>query len=265
MRGFGIKKSKLQTDAMQIQNERRHILGPGSDFFMREAYKTLRTNVTFSLADEEGCKVIIITSAMKSEGKSITAVNLAISYAEMNRRVLLVDCDLRRPKLARLLNIQAHVGLSNILVDPELRGQAILTGENPNLHFLLAGDVPPNPSELLASARFKRLLEELRGSYDYILLDTSPVNMVTDACVLVPESNGVLFVVRAGITDRNAVRHAVEQLEYSKAKLLGFVLNGAEPEKSGYGYGKYRLGGYKRYGYDEEYRGYESHSRKSRS
>ena len=252
---------RRQTEVTQIEQERKHILGPESDFFMREAYKTLRTNVSFALADEEKCKTVIITSAMKSEGKSATAINLAISYAEMNRRVLLMDCDLRRPKIARLLDAQTRTGLSNLLVDPELCGEAILTWGTPNLHVLLSGDVPPNPSELLASSRFKRLMEKLRENYDYILLDTSPVNVVTDACVLVPESTGVLFAVRAGSSDRNAVRHAIEQLEYSKAKILGFVLNGVEPEKSGYGY---RYGRYRRSSY-ASYQSYESPSEREGS
>ena len=257
------KRSKTPSEIALIQSQRQHILGPDSDFFVREAYKTLRTNVTFSLADEEACKVIIITSAMQSEGKSITALNLAISYAEMNRRVLLVDCDLRRPMIARLLDIRTHVGLSNVLVEPELCDQAILMGERENLHFLTAGDIPPNPSELLASGRFKRLLDELKKEYDIILLDTSPVNLVTDACVLVPESNGVLFVVCAGNSDRNSVRHAVEQLEYSKAKILGFVLNGTSAEKGGYGYEKYRRKRYGTYGYGA-YGAYESGRTQSR-
>ena len=103
-----------------LETEQKFILSDQSDFFIREAYKTLRTNVTFSLAGEDGGKVVLVTSAMKSEGKSITSLNLAISYAQMNKRVLLVDCDLRRPKVSRLLDIRSSVGLSNVLVSPEL-------------------------------------------------------------------------------------------------------------------------------------------------
>lgn len=240
-------------DTARIESERENILTEKSGFFVREAYKTLRTNVTFALADEEACKVLIVTSAMQSEGKSITAINLAISYAEMNHRVLLIDCDLRRPKLARLLDMQAPVGLSNLLMRPELRKEAVRPSGVDNLQVILAGDVPPNPSELLGSARMRKLMESLRRDYDVIILDTSPVNMVTDACVLVPESSGVLFVVRAGVSERGAVVHAVEQLEYSKAKILGFVLNGVQMEKGYYGYRKRRYGQYRRYGYGYGY------------
>lgn len=240
-----------------IEEERKYILGERSDFFIREAYKALRTNVVFSLADEEGCKVVVVTSAMKSEGKSITAVNLAISFAEMNNKVLLVDCDLRRPKLGRLLKMSTKVGLSNVLIKPELLEGAIQPSKIPNLHVLTTGDIPPNPSELLGSSRMHKLLAALRQNYDYIILDTSPINMVTDACMLVPESSGVLFVVRANRTERDAVLHAVEQLEYSKAKILGFVLNGAGSEFGRYG--KYRYGKYRRYGKGYGYGyGYES-------
>lgn len=242
-----------------IEEERKYILGNNSDFFIREAYKALRTNVIFALADEEDCKVVVVTSAMQSEGKSITAVNLAISFAEMNNKVLIVDCDLRRPKLGRLLQMNARIGLSNVLLKPALLDKAIQPSKVENLDVLPTGDVPPNPSELLGSARMHKLLEGLRERYDYIILDTSPVNMVTDACVLVPESSGVLFVVRANRTERDAVLHAVEQLEYSKAKIMGFVLNGAGKD---YGrYGKYRYGKYKKYGYGQRYGygyGYES-------
>lgn len=235
-----------------MEVERKNILSEKSDFFIRESYKALRTNVTFSLADETACKVLIVTSAMQSEGKSITALNLAISYAEMKQRVLLIDCDLRRPKLARLLSAKEKVGLSNLLIQPELLGKAIHDSGIEDLDVIFAGDVPPNPSELLGSARMKTLLESLQKNYDYIILDTSPVNLVTDACVLVPESSGVLFVVRAGLSERGSVLRAVEQLERSHAKILGFVLNEVPRESGYYGYRKY---GYRRhrYGYGRGY------------
>ena len=243
---------RVREQSVGIEEERKAILSEGSDFFIREAYKTLRTNVVYALAEEEAeSKVIVVTSAMQSEGKSITAVNLAISFAEMNNKVLLLDCDLRRPKLARLLKMSAKVGLSNVLLKPELLDEAIQAGPVPNLDVLSSGDIPPNPSELLGSSRMHRLLEGLRSRYDYVILDTSPVNMVTDACVLVPQGNGVLFVVRANRSDRDAVAHAVEQLSYSRAKILGFVLNGVGNDFVRYG--KYRYGKYKKYGYGRHY------------
>lgn len=246
----GGKRSKpnKQREAMQIREERKSLLTPKSDFFIREAYKTLRTNVSFSLTGEEQSKIIVVTSSQQSEGKSITATNLAISYAQTDRKVVLIDCDLRRPKLARLLQLNNPIGLSNILMTPDLRDSAIINTGLPNLDVILSGDIPPNPSELLSSPRMQRLLSNLRKHYDYIILDTPPINMVIDAVVLAPNSDGVLFVVRAGLAERGAIIHAVEQLEYAKAKILGFVLNGMELAKTNYGYSKNRYRRYGRYG-----------------
>ena len=239
-------RQKMREDS--INEERRNILTAKSDFFVREAYKTLRTNVSFALADEQKCNVIVVTSSLQGEGKSITAMNLAISYAMTDRRVLVIDCDLRRPKVARLLQMNSKVGLSNFIVNYSLREKAILPTTVKGLDVILAGDIPPNPSELLGSPKMQHIIEELRKDYDYIFLDSPPVNMVTDAVVLAPLSDGVLFLVRANHAERGSVIHAVEQLEYAKAKILGFVLNGVDMEKTHYGYGKYRYKSYLRYG-----------------
>lgn len=253
MKLFGKKRvhnweAKKGTGLRSIQEERKNLLSAESDFFVREAYKTLRTNVSFSLTGEEKCKVVMVTSAMQGEGKSTTAINLAVSYAMTDRKVLIVDCDLRRPKLARLLQMNSRVGLSNLIMNPELKKDAVLASKTPGLDVLLSGDIPPNPSELLGSPRMQRILAELREDYDFIILDSPPVNMVTDAVVLAPETDGVLVLVRANQTDRGAVIHAMEQLEYAKAKVLGFVLNDVNMEKTHYGYKMYRYKRYARYG-----------------
>ena len=239
---------------LKIKEDRKYILTSKSEFYLREAYKTMRTNVNFALTDTEGCKVVLVTSAMQSEGKSLTALNLAISLAQTDQKVLIVDCDLRRPKLNRLLNMNALSGLSNLLMDSNRMDVTILNHESMGIDMILSGDIPPNPSELLASARMQRLMEALRERYDYIIIDSPPVDMVVDAVVLSPLCDGVLFVVKADQSERGAVAHAIEQLEYAKAKILGFVLNGIGPETGGYGkykYGKYGYGKYKysRYGY----------------
>ena len=243
------KAREQKKAAVRHAEERKHILTEHSDFFIREAYKTLRTNITFALTDEETSKVIVITSALQSEGKSTTALNLAISYAMTESKVIIIDCDLRRSKLGRLTGKTNKVGLSNLLVYPDLRKDAIIPSDVENLDLLLAGDIPPNPSELLGSSRMKRLIADLKETYDYIILDAPPVNLFTDAVVLAPQSDGVLFLVRANRSERGAVIHGVEQLEYSGAKLLGFVLNGVETGVTRYGYGKYRYKGYRKYSY----------------
>lgn len=256
MKLFGSRKPV--SHQMRIQEERQFILNRKSDFFIREAYKALRTNVNFSLTGESKCKTMIVTSSLQSEGKSLTAVNLAISIAETDKKVILIDCDLRRPKLSRLIDRKTNAGLSNLLMDLELLPEVIQTGDFP-VDVIFSGDIPPNPSELLGSSRMLKLLELLREKYDYIIMDTPPINMVTDAVVLGQHTDGVLFVVRANQSERGAVSHAVEQLEYAQIKILGFVLNGVDLEKTNYGYGKYRYKRYSRYGYGKGYgygRGY---------
>lgn len=256
------KKDKNKQQFSGISRERRFILTEKSDFFLREAYKMLRTNVAFSLEDEDSCKVIVVTSALQSEGKSLSSLNLAIAFAQTDRRVLIIDCDLRRPKLARLLRSSAPAGLSNVLMHPDLLEVAIQHSEEYGIDAILSGDIPPNPSELLASNRMQRVLSLLRQRYDYIIVDTPPVEMVTDAVVLAPQSDGVLFVVRVGQSERGAVSHSMEQLEYARAKVLGFVLNNVDPETGGYGTYRYkRYKKYRRYGYHGGYRsgyGYSS-------
>ncbi len=249
-----IKRKKTEL----VQETSEHLLSPQSNFFVREAYKTLRTNISFALTGEDKCKIVVVTSSVQGEGKSTTSLNLAISYAMTDRKVLVIDCDLRRPKLARLLKINSKVGLSNLIMDPSLLDKAILHTQLEGVDVILSGNIPPNPSELLGSVRMERLLETLKQTYDYIFLDSPPVNMVTDAVVLAPKSDGVLLVVRSNYSDRGSVIHAVEQLEYAKAKILGFVLNCLELERTRFAYGKYRysmnsgygsLGRGYRYGY----------------
>lgn len=252
-----LQKRKEAVKTMQInkiKEDRKFILSDTSGFYLREAYKTLRTNVNFALADKEGCKTVLVTSAMQSEGKSLSALNLAISQAQTDVKVVIIDCDLRRPKVNRLLNVSAPCGLSNVLMDANRLDEAIIKSEKHGLDVILSGDVPPNPSELLASSRMAELLETLRERYDFIVIDSPPVDMVIDAAVLSPQTDGILFVVRADQSERGAVLHAISQLEYAKAKVLGFVFNGVNSESGG-GYGKYRYKqrGYGRYGYKRGY------------
>ena len=155
--GFGKRKGrKITSGSHTIENEQKYLLSHKSDFFLREAYKTMRTNVTFSLTEEKNCSVIIVTSSMQSEGKSITAVNLAISYAQQGKRVVIIDCDMRRPKLSRLVGVSSPFGLSNTLIKPELQEMAIQKVDKLGIDVILAGDIPPNPSELLGSGKMQR-------------------------------------------------------------------------------------------------------------
>ena len=217
-------------------NTRRQILNKNSSFSVQEAYKTLRTNVRFFLR-EGNCKRFCITSPVAGEGKSITLLNLAISIAETGQKVLLIDADMRRPAMARLLVEKATPGLSNVLAGLVTAQEAIRKDMYPNLDILLSGDVPPNPAALLSSESLQELIEEATKEYDYILVDTPPVNVVSDACIVANVLDGVLLLVRQKRSKREAIKKAVSQLQLTGARMLGFVLNGAIlDERKTYGY-----------------------------
>lgn len=249
-------KSASQVQRLsKVKHDRKHILTDKSGFYIKEAYRSLRTNVNFALADTEGCKMLMVTSSMQSEGKSITALNLAISLAQTDGKVLIIDCDLRRPRLGRLLNLTAPAGLSGVLVDSGKLSSAIVHSNTHNLDLILAGDIPPNPAELLASGRMQKLLMQMREKYDYVILDSPPVNLVVDGVALSSFCDGVLFVVRADQSERGAVMHGMEQLKYAEANVIGFVFNGVTSE-TGSGYGKYRYRKYAKYGRYGKYKRY---------
>lgn len=232
-----MKKKETQTpEQTGFMNTRRQILNDNSGFIVQEAYKTLRTNVRFFLRGE-GCQRLCITSAAAGEGKSITLLNLAISIAKAGQKVLLIDADLRRPAVARLLVEKAAPGLSNILAGLVDTEEALRKDIYPNLDIIFSGDIPPNPSELLGNERMKELIETMAHQYDYILVDTPPVNVVSDACIVANLLDGVLLLVRQGRSKKEAVRRAVANLELTGAKILGFILNGIPlTKRKSYGY-----------------------------
>lgn len=223
---------KKQDAAAGFMAQRRQILNKNSDFLVQEAYKRLRTNVRFFLRDGK-CKKFCITSGAAGEGKSISVMNLAISIAESGQKVLLIDADLRRPAIARLLVEKATPGLSNVLSGQEKVENVIRTGIYPNLDFILSGDVPPNPSELLGSEQMEALIVEMTEKYDYILVDTPPVGVVSDACLVANMLDGVLLLVRKDCTKKEEVRRAVASLQLTGARILGYVLNGVIVERTG--------------------------------
>ena len=213
-----------------FMTSRKQILSRNSAFAAQEAYKSLRTNVRFALRGE-GCKKICITSGAAGEGKSITFLNFAISVGEAGQKVLLIDADLRRPALARLLVEKATPGLSNVLAGLVTPEEAIHKEVYQNLDIIFSGDVPPNPSELLGSERLQEMVEKLSSQYDYILIDTPPVNIVSDACIVANVLDGVLLLVRQDSSKKDEVKRAVTRLQLTGAKLLGFILNDATLDK----------------------------------
>ena len=255
---MSIFQKKKNVDSEQsFTAQRRMLLGPNSSFYIQEAYNTLRTNIRFAIPGD-GCKRLCLTSGRASEGKSTTILNLAISFADTGSKVLLIDGDMRRPSLARLLIEKASPGLSNVLAGFADVEDALRKDVRPNLDMIFAGEVPPNPLELLGSARMKTLIETMSQRYDYILVDTPPVSIVSDACEVANVTDGVLFLVRQNETEKDAVIRGIKQLELSNSRLLGFVLNGIL-EEGGKSY-KYR---YRyRYKYRSKY-AYVSSGKKS--
>lgn len=248
-----LKKNVLETNRKKLLNE-------STSFDVRESYKELRTNIMFSLPGD-GCKKMLITSSVASEGKSTTNMNLAITVAETGARVLLIDCDLRRPNIARLLGEKGDKGLSNILINDCTIKSAVFNTKYPNLDVIFSGKIPPNPAELLSSDKMRETVEGLSREYAYIFFDTPPINLVTDAALISSLVDGVVIVSRQFVTERRLLSQAVEKLRFVNAKIIGIVLNDVATTKSGYGgyKNKYGYGYARKYGY-YKYGGYSDAS-----
>lgn len=216
------------------------LVGKDTPFQYQEAFKSLRTNLKF-LAVGKACKKIIMTSAIPGEGKSSVSINLAVSLAEAGSRVLLVDCDLRKPIIHRYLKIDnsAYKGVTNVLSDGSLT-ESIVGIKALNIHVIIADAIPPNPAELLGSSRMKMLISELDKHYDYIIFDTPPVSVVTDAAVLSQYVDGVILVVRQNFATFDQVALAKKNLDSVDANILGVVMNNFDTrsanKESGYYY-----------------------------
>lgn len=237
-------------------------IGANLSFAAKEAYKLLRTNLSYILSenDNTGCRMIGVTSSLRGEGKSTTSVNLAYVLAETNARVLLVEGDLRIPTLAKKLKKTVKAGLSNILAGKMsfegcCQKMEINTEEHVAVCFdiLAAGDIPPNPSELIGSNRMKALMQELAGKYDYIVLDLPPVTAVTDALVASKIVDGLIIVVRSNYVDRSSLNETLRQIQLVDGRILGFVMTYANAGKGAYG---------KRYRYRYRYYNYKKESGK---
>lgn len=247
-----------QKQKSESVNQRRMMLCDNLSFAASEAYKLLRTNLIFSLP-ENGCRIIGVTSAVRDEGKSTTSVNLCYSLAEAGKRVLLIEADMRLPNIAGNLGLKASPGLSNLLAGlTDGVGVLQTSSQFKSWKILTAGDIPPNPSELLASKSMQVALESFAKGFDFIVLDLPPVNVVSDALVVSKMTDGMILVVREDFSSKNAVRDAINNFNLSDAKLLGIVMTHVNSKssrkkyyrrKNGYGYGKGYGYGYG-YGYE---------------
>lgn len=213
-------------------------MDPERKFLVSESYKTARTNLMFSLT-KKGCKKIVFTSSLSGEGKSTSAVNIAISLAEqVEGKVLLVDSDLRKPIVNRYFGLEPAPGLSNFLRGMCKAEEIVRPSGRPNLFVLCSGVPVPNPSELLAGEAMGNLFAALEPEYEYILLDTSPINVVVDALPLAKLADGVVIVVQEGFSTYPELTKTVHTLRRVGAGIIGILLNGAVAE-TGEGY-RYR-------------------------
>ena len=222
------KKVNNQVKTINISDE--------ADFRLVESYKALRTNLLLSLSLKEGdtkCHRVLLTSSIPGEGKSTTVVNLAITLVQMQARVLIIDADMRKPTVHKYFGLESRLGLSNLLSGMNTKEQCVYSIDNiPGLSVIPAGILPPNPSELLGSNAMKRLLAEFEKDYDYIIIDTPPINVVADALAVVQEVDGVVFVVAQDRTGYPEVSKAMETLRFANANVIGAVLNHSQNDKN---------------------------------
>lgn len=219
-----IHKKKIHPRAVPlISNSNRRLP-------ISEQYRLIRTNIQFSSIDEE-IQTIMVTSPEPGDGKSITTANLAVVLAQQDKRVLLVDTDLRRPTLHFTFITSNLIGLTNVLLKQISLTDAIIKTYIPNLDILTSGNIPPNPSELLSSKAMEILIELLKNEYDFVIFDTPPVLSVTDPQIVANRCDGVIMVVSSGKTTKESAVKAKELLEKAQSRILGVVINGVKAKK----------------------------------
>jgi capsular exopolysaccharide synthesis family protein len=238
--------------SQDLPDDRSPLISEAVPQIFAEAFSEVRTSVMFSSADE-GSRCVLVTSTQPSEGKSVVAANLAISLAHAGVRVLLVDADMRKPRLHELLKVKQDPGLSSLLVGRAKANEVVQKTSTKNLWVMPAGPNPPNPAELLGSTRFMDLVKTLGNHFDWVVLDSPPVMAVTDASVIAHRTTGVVFVVGSEQVNRHKALTAVNKLRNSKAKIMGSVLNRAYVQRHPYYYAHY---------YAHEYAGYYSSEKK---
>lgn len=243
----------LKGEDSKIQRSTRStIKDVEAPFIVTEAYNTFRTNLVFALSTNENkSKTAVITSPLASEGKSTSTANLAISISETDVKVLLIDADLRKPTQHKLFKLKNEKGLSTILSGISTLEGTINKNVEPNLDVITSGPMPPNPSQMLTSNTMSELLKKVEGMYDYVLIDSTPVNIVSDALVLSKQAAGIILVTRHGITTFDQIDKVLESINFVGANILGTVVNSInyENNKKGYSYYQYKY----RYNYNYAY------------
>ena len=248
---FNIRKNK--SGHISEESEKLALLCDKMHFDAKEAYKLLRTNVTFTLPDNNSCRVIAITSPIRGEGKSTVSINLAYTFAATNSKVLLIDMDMRLPSIANKLNVETKIGLSDFLIGKAKKKEIIYNSDKyPNWDIIFAGSIPPTPAELIGSNAMADLMISLKKEYDFIIIDLPPVNIVSDALVAKDISDGYIVTVREGYSDKKSLGECIRQLEFLDANILGFVMADSSGNDSYYSdhYSRYnRYYRKRKYGY----------------
>lgn len=233
------------------------MFGPYLNFAATEAYKLLRTNIVFSFPDDGKGKVVGITSAVQAEGKSTTSANTAYALAEAGYHVLLLEADLRKPTISSKLSIERNPGLSNLLVARgDYRELIQHCASASKFDIISSGDIPPNPSELLGSDRMAEVIAELKEDYDYIIMDLPPVTVVSDTVAVSKNLDGIIMVVRAGVSDQQMLEEAMRQLSMVNVRLVGFTYRDSDIAGKRYSNNKYSK---KYYKYYTEYMKHKQH------
>ena len=203
-----------------------------------EQYRAIRTNIEYSNVDQN-TKTILVTSSDKNEGKTTTVSNLAVSFANLNKKVLLIDCDLRNASIHKMFKLNNIYGLTDILAKDRAVDKCIQETELKNLYVLTAGATPPNPAEILSSEKMKNLIEDLKNIYDYIFIDTPPIGLVTDAGALSSFIDGVVLVVKSESIEKKYLEETKKKLDAVDARILGAILNAYKSEQKDYYYYSY--------------------------
>ncbi|MGN0452874.1 MAG: CpsD/CapB family tyrosine-protein kinase [Ruminococcus sp.] len=235
---IGRKNKKIK-----YTDKSKNVISGDSKFAIVEGYKIARTNLFFSLSTSES-KVVVVTSWSKGEGKSTATANLAISFSKMGKKILLIDCDLRRPNLHNLMKLQNSAGLSEVIGKFKSLDEVLNRDVLPCLDVLTAGSIPPNPSELIASSYFDTLLNNLKEVYDYIIIDSPPVGIVTDALLLKEHIAGYVVVVREKVTTHGDIEKTIQSIKLADSQILGFIKVGCSANEKKYSKGQY---GYYKY------------------
>ncbi len=251
---MGLFNKKKNKKSFAVDKEQQ-TLHENLEFTASEQYRLLRTNIKFTLPEDIKCPIIGVTSSIRGEGKSTTAVNLSYMLAEKGSRVLLIDGDLRIPSIAKKMGMESSPGLSEMLLGEEVDLEKCKSSIHENWYILPSGVIPPNPSELLGSKRMENVLNKLKESFDYIIIDLPPVNLVSDAMSIAGLITGMVVVIRMDYTEKKDLEQCFRQIQLSNVNVLGCVMteHGGHSESYGRRYKYYKYYKYKHYYKEEEH------------